>query len=82
MKLTFQGQSASALLVVGSTEILFSFGEPVAGYKPSVGYFRTINKYCSATARHINNYLPSSPTKINIVSPDWIGELLQENWLC
>ena len=39
------------------TLILFSYGTPVAGFIPSLGYVRTTEWFSSTTSKHINKWL-------------------------
>lgn len=57
MRLFEQGSNVRLLKLDDGTEILFSYGIPVAGFIPTQGYIRTDEHHSPTTSRHINGYV-------------------------
>lgn len=83
MRLIQQGNTASAnVLVVGGTEILFSYETPVAAYSEKLGHVKTSTKYSATTSRHIKVWERSHYGVVaREVGQSFIDNIIQEPML-
>tara|TARA_R110002020_G_scaffold320541_4_gene536463 strand:- start:1517 stop:1810 length:294 start_codon:yes stop_codon:yes gene_type:complete len=44
------------------SQVLFSHGEPVAGYNRNLGWWKTSEDHSKTTTKHINEYFPTHPS--------------------
>ena len=57
MKVQPIGSNQTEVSLADGTEILFSYGTPVAALVPGKGWIRTAQKWSATTSKHINAWL-------------------------
>ena len=57
MKVQPIGANQTEVSLADGTEILFSYGTPVAALVPGKGWIRTAQKWSATTSKHINAWL-------------------------
>ena len=57
MKVQPSGANQTEVSLADGTEILFSYGTPVAALVPGKGWIRTAQKWSATTSKHINAWL-------------------------
>lgn len=73
MRLFEQGSNIRLLKLEDGTEVLFSYGIPVAAFIPSTGYIKTDEHYSPTTSRHVNGYVG---TTCKVVAQKVLDDLL------
>ena len=57
MKVQPIGANQTEVSLADGTEILFSYGTPVAALVPGKGWIRTAQKWSATTSKHVNAWL-------------------------
>jgi len=57
MKVQSIGSNQAEVSLADGTEILFSYGTPVAALVPGKGWIRTAFKHSATTTKHVNAWL-------------------------
>ena len=57
MKVQPIGSNQTEVSLADGTEILFSYGTPVAALVPGKGWIRTAQKWSATTSKHVNAWL-------------------------
>jgi len=58
MKINPLGANKTVLTLADGTEVLFSYGTPVAAFVPGQGWLRTERRWSVTTSKHITQWLP------------------------
>lgn len=61
-------------LDLGNATVLFSYDQPVAAFKPGLGYFVTARKWSATTTRHVNQWTKGG--KVTTMPQDWFDTFL------
>jgi len=58
------GPNMTQLDLSDGTQVLVSYGTPVAAFVPGIGYARTDRKWSQTTSRHISKWLQGADSKV------------------
>lgn len=71
MKVQSIGSNQSEVSLADGTEILFSYGTPVAALVPGKGWIRTAFKHSATTTKHVNAWLRKNCGGTVQTVPQW-----------
>jgi hypothetical protein len=80
MKVKPNGSNQSIVESSNGVEVLYSYKTPVALQSPNGAWYKTDRKWSVTTSKHINKFLPSDQSRVNIISQDLLDNWENNSW--